>query len=81
MKLTVVLIVLLFLISCDEQFGLNQNKISQDVINSSLSMFDGDIVEQVGMRLDGIEVWRVRIENTRGAIVSFYWQKKLHKSL
>ena len=75
MRVFVLFFTLIFLFSCEEQFGLEENKISQDIIKSSLTMFEGEIIEQVGAKIDGIEVWKVKIENESGALVTFYWQK------
>ena len=64
----------LVLFSCEEQFGLESNKISQDIIDNSLELFPGSILEQSSDKIEGIDVWKVKIENSAGAIVSFYWQ-------
>lgn len=67
------------LFSCEEQFGLNNDKISQNIIDTSLQLFDGEILEKKSTKLDGIDVWKVRIENNSGAVVSFYWQRSYTK--
>ena len=70
-----IVLLCLFLFSCEEQFGLKSNKISQDVIDNSLELFPGSILEKCSDKIEGIDVWKVKIENNAGAIVSFYWQK------
>ena len=75
MRLNVFVLLGLVLFSCEEQFGLDSNKISQDIIDNSLELFPGRILEQSSDKIEGIDVWKVKIENSAGAIVSFYWQK------
>lgn len=79
MKIVGVLFIACILISCEEQFGLDKNKISQNIISSSLSMFEGEIIEHSGTEIEGVDLWKVKIENNKGALVSFYWQKNYTK--
>jgi len=61
--------------SCEEQFGNYPDTIPKNTIDNSIQMFSGNILEQNSEVIEGIEVWKVRIENEFGATVSFYWQK------
>ena len=74
-----IFILTLFLFSCEEQFGLNDDKISQKIVDSSLLLFEGEVLEKKSTKLDGVDVWKVRIENEFGSIVSFYWQRSYTK--
>ena len=70
-----VLIICLMSFSCEEQFGIAENEPSQTVIDISLQLFHGDVTEKLTVMEDDVSVWKVKIENNEGAIVSFYWQK------
>lgn len=61
--------------SCEEQFGNYPDTIPQNTLDNSIQMFSGSILEQTSEVIEGIHVWKVRIENEFGAIVSIYWQK------
>lgn len=61
--------------SCEEQFGLDQNEVPQNTIDNSAQLFPGNILETSSDIVEGIKVWKVKIENNSGAIVTFYWQK------
>ncbi|MCG8309439.1 MAG: hypothetical protein MI975_18740 [Cytophagales bacterium] len=75
MRVIFYLLLIVFLFSCEEQFGLGNDETPQNIIDSSLEMFEGDILEKSIERIDGIDVWKVRLENESGAVISFYWQK------
>ena len=79
MRLISVFLLTIFLISCEEQFGLDNDRISQETIDSSLQLFEGKVLEKKSIQIDGVDVWKVRIENEFGAIVSFYWQRSYIK--
>jgi hypothetical protein len=64
--------------SCDEQFGIGNDDTPQKNIDNSLQIFPGSVLETSSVNLDGIEVWKVLIENNDGAQIVFYWQKNYH---
>jgi uncharacterized membrane protein YkoI len=66
------LINLIFIISCNETKETIP-EIPQDIINQSLNLFDGEVIEKKQVIEDGINAWEVKIENSNGAIVKFYW--------
>jgi len=63
------------LLSCEEQFGIDDNEPSQSVIDISTRLFKGDVLEKLSVIEDNVEVWKIKIKNENGAIISFYWQK------
>ncbi len=67
-------IFILTLASCEDQLG-NPSDVPGNLINSSLDMFDGEVIEMGGAMVDEIEVWKVRIQQETGAITTFYWRK------
>ena len=66
----------LIFVSCDEQFGNEQKKISQKIIEDSILLFPGSLFEQSSYVIDEVDLWRVKIENKSETVVTFYWQKK-----
>lgn len=60
-------------ISCDEN-STPIPKVPQSIIDSSLSYFDGEIIEKKTEKEDGIEKWEITIQNDKGSIVKFYWR-------
>lgn len=63
------------LFSCEEQFGIESNEVPQNTIDYSKQLFSGRVLEKSSVTLDDIAVWKVKIEASSGAIVTFYWQK------
>ena len=61
--------------SCEEQFGLDQHEVPQNTIDHSVQLFPGNILEKSSDIVEGIKVWKVKIENNSGAILTFYWEK------
>lgn len=60
--------------SCEEQFGLNLNEVPQNTIDNSVQLFPGNILEKSSDIVEGIKVWKVKIENSSGAILTFHWE-------
>lgn len=71
------LIICITFFSCEEQFGSEPAEISQRLIDDSLELFDGKLMEKSSTSIDGINAWIVTIENESGSVVSFYWHKSL----
>lgn len=65
---------IILLSSCEDQLG-NPVDVPGNLINSSLNMFDGEVIEKGGAKIDEVEVWKVRIQQESGAITTFYWRK------
>jgi len=63
------------LFSCDEQFGTDSDDVPKNVIDASTQLFPGSILEKSSFVIEDTDVWKVRLENSEGSIVSFYWQK------
>lgn len=68
------LLLFLLLISCENPLE-NQEDVPADLIETTLNIFDGEIIEQGSSKLDDISVWKVKIRNSSDAITSFYWRK------
>ena len=62
--------------SCDEQDLFSSGNVPQKVIENSLQLFNGEIAETSTSNLDGVDVWKVKLENQSGALLTFYWQRK-----
>lgn len=76
MKLSLTLLLICFcFISCDEQFKNDQRELPQKIIDNSLELFQGELIEQTSFVEGNIDLWKISIINPSGAIVSFYWQK------
>lgn len=63
------------LFSCNEHTILGKDHIPQKTIDNSLKIFPGNLVETSSSIIEGVQVWKVLIENDQGALVSFSWQK------
>lgn len=61
--------------SCEKQFGNRQFEAPQKIIDNSIELFPGKLIEQSSDILDEVQVWKIKIENESGSVVSFYWQK------
>jgi len=42
--------------------------------DKSIALFDGQVFESKKEKEDGIELWEVKVQNSIGAIVRFYWR-------
>jgi uncharacterized membrane protein YkoI len=49
-------------------------EVPQTIIDKSISLFDGEIIEKNLEIEDGIEAWEVKIQNSDGSVVVFYWK-------
>ena len=61
--------------SCEVLCGNEKNELPQNIVDSSNELFPGKLIEQTSFILDGVDVWKIKIENESGSVVSFYWQK------
>jgi uncharacterized membrane protein YkoI len=71
-QLVLPIIIIIFLSSCSEE-NKPLPEVPEDIINESLTLFDGEVIEKKQVIEDGINAWEVKIENSNGAIVKFYW--------
>jgi hypothetical protein len=74
-----VIYILAVSISCNKEE--TPPEVPQEVINESLSLFDGDVIEKNQEMEDGQTCWKVKIENPEGALVSFYWSTTINNDL
>lgn len=76
MRLFILILLVCFCsFSCEEQFGFDDNEVPQKIVDNSIQLFQGTVLEKTSSILGGTQVWKVKIENNSGAIISFYWQK------
>jgi len=68
------LLALLLIVSCENPLD-KQTEVPGDLIDTTLDIFDGEILERKTDKLDDVDVWKIKIENSNGAITSFYWRK------
>jgi uncharacterized membrane protein YkoI len=67
-----VLFGLLIATSC-EKGGEETPEVPQNVIDKSLDLFGGEVLEKKVESEEGIDSWEVKIRNTNGSVVRFYW--------
>ena len=70
-----ILTLVALLTACDDPLGVEGNDVPEKLVSNSLDLFSGDVVIKSSARIDDVEVWRIAIENSQGAITSFYWRK------
>lgn len=58
--------------ACDSSDEANP-EVPQIIIDQSLAFFDGNVIESGIVEEEGQETWEVKIENTEGSVVKFYW--------
>jgi hypothetical protein len=70
-----ILLLILFLTglySC-EKSSENTPEVPQSVIDKSLNLFTGAVTEKKFVSEEGIDSWEVKIEDTNGSVLTFYW--------
>jgi len=73
-KTPIIILSLLLVFSCEKNNDTNP-EVPQDIIDLSLSLFDGEVIEKESEQENGLDTWEVKIENENGSIVKFYWTK------
>lgn len=74
MKHHIILIIsAIVMFSCENP--LESGDIPGGLLNSSLSLFSGEVQEAGNTRVDGTDLWKVKIKNDSGAVTTFYWRK------
>jgi len=68
------LLLIVLLISCENPLE-NQEDVPADLINTTLELFDGEIIEQGSAKLDDVDVWKVKVRHSSNAVTAFYWRK------
>lgn len=64
-------------ISCEQKNDPNP-EVPQSVIDKTLTYFEGEVIEKDFEDEDGVDAWIIKIQNTQGAIVKFYWTSIEH---
>jgi uncharacterized membrane protein YkoI len=47
--------------------------VPDEIISQSLNLFPGTVIEEGMGTENGRDIWEIKIQNTQGAIVEFYW--------
>ena len=78
MKTRQISLLILFVLfsACTEEDLFSSGTVPQTVLDNSVQLFDGNIIDQSTRTLDGVDVWVVKLEKNTGATVTFYWQRK-----
>ncbi len=58
--------------SCSEEQN-DVNPVPQSIINLSLDLFDGEVLQKKQEEEDGVKAWEVEIRNSQGSVVVLYW--------
>ena len=58
--------------SCNQSTE-NKPDVPQSAIDKSLNLFDGEVIEKELETEEGVDSWEVKIEDTNGSVVKFYW--------
>lgn len=67
---------LLLMSGCNKDQENTTSKVPDTVVQKSLNLFDGSILEKSATVEEGIESWEVKIQNSAGATVAFYWNRQ-----
>ena len=67
------LITSLLFITCEQKDNENNPEVPQSVIDKSLDYFDGEVIEKKLEEEEGVEAWEIKIQNSNGSVVKFYW--------
>ena len=71
--LTTIIISSVALVSCNETSEENNPTVPQSVIDNSLNLFDGEVIETGTEEEEGVKSWEIKIQDNEGATVIFYW--------
>lgn len=64
----------LILGSCVDPLG-QQSEVPGDLVETTLKIFPGEIMEQGSVKIDDIDVWKVKVMHASTAVTTFYWRK------
>lgn len=59
--------------ACDKTTNDLNINVPEGIISKSLELFDGIIIEKESGEEDGNKTWEIRIQNSEGSKVKFYW--------
>lgn len=62
------------MVSCADPLE-QQSEVPGDLVETTLNLFPGEILEQGSVRIDDTDVWKVKILHASSAITTFYWRK------
>lgn len=67
------IVIPLVIVSCSKTNDGNNPEVPQSVISKSLNYFNGELIEEKLEEKDGVKAWEIKIQNSNGSIVKFYW--------
>lgn len=67
-------IVIALFFACEENGEMVGGEVPGNLISSSVELFNGQVTESGLATMDGFNVWKVTVENSEEAIVTFYWR-------
>lgn len=68
----IIILSFITLFSCNKS-SENVPDVPQSVIDKSLNLFDGEVIEKELETENGVDSWEVKIEDTNGSVLKFYW--------
>lgn len=71
MSVTILLLASIFFATCQQTDIENNPEAPQSLIDKSLEYFDGDVLEKI--QEEDVQAWKIKIQNSNGSIVNFYW--------
>jgi hypothetical protein len=78
MRLSVtILLFTLIIMACEDPLD-NQTEVPEVLLQTTLDIFEGQIIDKKADKIDDTEVWKVKIENSEGAVTSFYWRQRFN---
>jgi uncharacterized membrane protein YkoI len=59
--------------ACDQSDNESNPEAPEDLLNKSSAYFDGEAIQKIMEIEEGIEAWKITIQNNNGSKVKFYW--------
>lgn len=70
--------IILIVIACQEPFDEGNGEIPAILIENTKNLFPGIVGEISAEKLNGVNVWKIPVENENGSVVVFYWRRALN---
>ncbi len=75
MRSSIILILsVALLFSCEDPLD-EQIEVPGELINSTQLFFEGSVIEKGAANVDDVDAWKIKLQNSDGAITTFYWRK------
>ena len=73
LSISILLFTSLLFASCEQTDNENNPEVPQSLIDRTLDYFDGEVLEKKQEEEEGVKSWKIKIKNSNGSIVNFYW--------